>query len=75
MQRRLARCETRACPHPLVGGELIIELKSVEQFAAVHVAQAHLMPKSISTNLSDGSSTFNVPLLNNGIHRVMNSRR
>ena len=31
----------------LVGGELIIELKSVEQLAAVHVAQAHLVPESI----------------------------
>jgi GxxExxY protein len=33
----------------LVGGELIVELKSVEQLAAVHVAQAHLVLKGIRT--------------------------
>ena len=58
----------------LVGGELIIELKSVEQLAAVHVAQVLSYLKAFERPLGL-LITFNVALLKNGIRRVVNSRR
>ena len=58
----------------LVGGELIVELKSVEQLAAVHVAQVISYLKAFERPLGL-LITFNVPLLKSGIRRVVNSRR
>ena len=58
----------------LVGGELIIELKSVELLAAVHVAQVISYLKAFERPLGL-LITFNVALLKNGIRRVVNSRR
>jgi GxxExxY protein len=58
----------------LVGGELIIELKSVEQLAAVHIAQVISYLKASERPLGL-LITFNVALLKNGIRRVVNSRR
>lgn len=58
----------------LVGGELIVELKSVEQLAAVHVAQVISYLKAFERPLGL-LITFNVALLKNGIRRVVNSRR
>jgi GxxExxY protein len=54
----------------LVGGELIVELKSVEQLAPVHFAQviAYLRAFRCSLGLL---ITFNVSLLRHGVRRVI----
>jgi GxxExxY protein len=53
----------------LVGGELIVELKSVEQLAAVHVAQVISYLKAFDRP-PGLLITFNVKLLRNGVRRV-----
>lgn len=58
----------------LVGGELIVELKSAEQLAAVHVAQVISYLKAFDRPLGL-LITFNVKLLRNGVRRVVLSRR
>lgn len=58
----------------LVGGELIVELKSVEQLAAVHVAQVISYLKAFDRPLGL-LITFNVKLLKNGIRRIIHTRR
>jgi GxxExxY protein len=58
----------------LVGGELVVELKSVEQLAAVHVAQLISYLKAFDRPLGL-LITFNVKLLRNGVRRVVLSRR
>lgn len=58
----------------LIGGELIVELKSVEQLAAVHVAQVISYLKAFDRPLGL-LITFNVKLLRSGVRRVVLSRR
>ena len=58
----------------LVDGDLIVELKSVEQLAAVHVAQVISYLKAFDRPLGL-LITFNVKLLRNGVRRVVLSRR
>jgi GxxExxY protein len=58
----------------LVGGELIVELKSVEQLADVHVAQVISYLKAFDRPLGL-LITFNVRLLKTGVRRVVLSRR
>lgn len=58
----------------LVGGELIVELKSVEQLAAIHVAQVISCLKAFDRSLGL-LITFNVKLLRSGVRRVVLSRR
>ena len=58
----------------LVGGELVVELKSVEQLAAVHVAQVLSYLRAFERPLGL-LLTFNVRLLRNGIRRVVLSQR
>lgn len=58
----------------LVGGDLIVELKSVEQLASVHVAQVISYLKALDHSLGL-LITFNVRLLRSGIRRVVLSRR
>jgi GxxExxY protein len=53
---------------------LIVELKSVEQLAAVHVAQVISYLKTFDRPLGL-LITFNVNLLRNGVRRVVLSRR
>ena len=52
----------------------IVELKSVEQLSTVHVAQVISYLKALERPLGL-LITFDVALLNNGIRRVVNSRR
>jgi len=54
----------------LVGGELIVELKSVEVLAAVHVAQVISYLKALQHPLGL-LITFNVQLLRTGVRRVV----
>ena len=58
----------------LVGGQLIVELKSVEQLAAVHVAQVISYLKAFDRPLGL-LITFNVKLLRSGVRRIIRSRR
>ena len=58
----------------LVGGELIVELKSVEELAAVHVAQVISYLKAFDRPLGI-LITFNVQLLKNGVRRIVYGRR
>ena len=58
----------------LVGGELIVELKSVEQLAAVHLAQVIAYLKAFDRPLGL-LITFNVKLLKSGIRRVVLSQK
>ncbi len=58
----------------LVGGELIVELKSVEEVAAVHIAQVISYLKAFDRPLGL-LITFNVKLLRRGIRRVVLSHR
>ena len=55
----------------LVGDKVVIEIKSVEAIAAVHRKQLHtylrLMNKRLGLLIN-----FNVELMKNGIHRVVN---
>ncbi|QHI69673.1 GxxExxY protein [Tichowtungia aerotolerans] len=54
----------------LVGGELIVELKAVEELAPIHTAQvlSYLKATGFSLGLL---VNFNVPLLKNDIKRVV----
>src|SRR5262249_31558762 len=58
----------------LVAGELVVELKSVEQLAPVHIAQVISYLKAVDRSLGL-LITFNVSLLRNGVRRVVLSRR
>ena len=58
----------------LVGSELIVELKSVEQLAAVHLAQVIAYLKAFDRPLGL-LITFNVKLLKSGIRRVVLSQK
>ena len=56
----------------LIGSRLVVELKAVEQLAAVHAAQ--LRSYLIATGHTLGLLiNFNVPLLRNGVRRVIRS--
>jgi GxxExxY protein len=58
----------------LVGGSLIVELKTVEALVEIHTAQVISYLKA--TGLSLGLLiNFNVSILKNGIHRVVYSGR
>ena len=54
----------------LVGGDLVVELKAVEQLGSVHVSQvlAYLKAGSFQLGLL---INFNVPLLQQGLRRVI----
>jgi GxxExxY protein len=58
----------------LVGGDLIVELKSVEKLASVHFAQVISYLKAFDRPLGL-LITFNVRLLREGIRRVVLTRR
>lgn len=59
-------------PDLVVGDKLIIELKSVETLAEVHYKQ--LLTYLRLTDMKLGLLVnFNVPLIKNGIHRVVNN--
>ncbi len=57
----------------LVGDLLVVELKSVEQFADIHVAQVLSYLKAIDSPLGL-LINFNVQRLRNGVRRVIQSR-
>ena len=57
----------------LVGGELVVELKSVEELAPVHVAQVVSYLKAFGRSLGL-LLTFNVKLMRTGVRRVVLSR-
>ena len=54
----------------LVGGELVVELKAVETLAPIHKAQAISYLKALQLTLAL-LINFNVPVLKNGIQRVV----
>ncbi len=56
----------------LVGGELIIELKAVEALLPVHKAQVLSYLKATKKQLGL-LVNFNVPLIKNGIKRIIHS--
>jgi GxxExxY protein len=58
----------------LVGGALVVELKSVEQLADVHIAQVISYLKALNRPLGL-LITFNVNLLRNGVRRVVLTRQ
>lgn len=59
-------------PDLIVGGKVIVELKSVEQLAEVHYKQ--LMTYLRLTKLKLGLLVnFNVPFIKDGIHRIVNN--
>jgi len=59
-------------PDLVVGYKLIVELKSVETLAEVHYKQ--VLTYLRLTNLKLGLLiNFNVPLIKNGIHRIVNN--
>ena len=59
-------------PDVVVGNKLILEFKSVEELAEVHYKQ--LLTYLRLTNLKLGLLiNFNVPLIKNGIHRIVNN--
>lgn len=58
----------------LVGGDLVVELESVEQLSAVHVAQLISYLKAFDRRLGL-LITFNVKLLTTGIRRIVVSPR
>lgn len=59
-------------PDLVVGGKVIVELKSVEQLAEVHYKQ--VMTYLRLTGLKLGLLVnFNVPFIKNGIHRIVNN--
>jgi GxxExxY protein len=58
----------------LVGGALVVELKAVEQLATVHVAQVVAYLKAIDCRLGL-LINFDVPVLREGIRRVVQSSR
>lgn len=59
-------------PDVIVGNKLILELKSVETLAEVHYKQ--LLTYLRLTKMKLGLLiNFNVPLIKNGIHRIVNN--
>ena len=59
-------------PDLIIGNKVILELKSVENLAEVHYKQ--LLTYLRLTNLKLGLLiNFNVPLIKNGIHRIVNN--
>ncbi len=59
-------------PDVVVGNKVILELKSVETLAEVHYKQ--LLTYLKLTNLKLGLLiNFNIPLIKDGIHRVVNN--
>jgi GxxExxY protein len=59
-------------PDIIVGGKVILELKSVENLAEVHYKQ--IMTYLRLTDLKLGLLVnFNVPLIKDGIHRIANN--
>lgn len=59
-------------PDIIVGNRVILEFKSVEALAEVHYKQ--LLTYLKLTNLKLGLLiNFNVPLIKNGIHRIVNN--
>ena len=59
-------------PDLVVGNKVIVEMKSVEKLAEVHYKQllTYLRLMNIKLGLL---VNFNVPLIKNGIHRVVNN--
>lgn len=55
----------------LVEGQLLLELKAVEQFAPIHPAKALAYLKGLNLHLGL-LINFNVPLLKDGIKRIIN---
>ena len=59
-------------PDLIIDKKVIIELKSIENLAEVHYKQ--LLTYLRITNLKLGLLiNFNVPLIKNGIHRIVNN--
>lgn len=58
----------------LVANRLVIELKAVESIAAIHKAQVLSYLRATGHTLGL-LVNFNVPVLKDGIHRIINSRR
>jgi GxxExxY protein len=58
----------------LVGGELIVELKAVDAFASIHVAQALSYLKATQKHLAL-LLNFNVTEMRRGIRRIVSSSR
>jgi len=58
-------------PDIVVGNKVIIELKSVENLAEVHYKQLLTYLKLMNMRLGL-LINFNVPLIKNGIHRIVN---
>jgi|PlaIllAssembly_1097288.scaffolds.fasta_scaffold1044724_1 GxxExxY protein len=54
----------------LVGGELLVELKTVDQLAAIHKAQVISYMKALGLRLGL-LINFNVPVLRDGIRRIV----
>jgi len=54
----------------LVAGCLVVELKAIESFSAIHQAQVISYLRAMNLNLGL-LINFNVPLLKNGIRRVV----
>jgi len=59
-------------PDLVVGNKVVIELKSVENLAEVHYKQLLTYLKLMNMRLGL-LINFNVPLIKNGIHRVVNN--
>jgi len=59
-------------PDMVVGNKLVIELKSVENLAEVHYKQLLTYLKLLDMRLGL-LINFNVPLIKNGIHRIVNN--
>jgi GxxExxY protein len=59
-------------PDLVVGNKVIVEMKSVETLAEVHYKQllAYLRLMNVKLGLL---INFNVPLIKNGIHRIVNN--
>lgn len=59
-------------PDLIIDNKLILELKSIENLAEVHYKQ--LLTYLRLTNIKLGLLiNFNVPLIKNGIHRIVNN--
>ena len=57
-------------PDFLIDGQLVVELKTVDRFAEIHMAQ--VLPYLRATDLDLGLlHNFNVPVLKDGIKRVI----
>jgi GxxExxY protein len=57
----------------LVEDELVVELKAIQQFSAIHPAQLHSYLRAGNYHLGL-LINFNVPVLHQGLRRVINSR-